>query len=291
MTGLRIEGVRELVCMVKSGGIISAQRCVEQQVAGCYCPGAPSAIEGTAAALEEPGHVRDEPAAQADAAHRAKGRAQLVELRARAAGFARQPPEKQFAGLAKSVQDDRVARARRAEQAKEVDEQRRPLSNRPRCSTAGCRLFAVKDGLCGPDAAAKEAKDRRRPLPPEEKVQPPVVRVKTVAEKVDETLANFERMWACPKCGRRRRGSAKWKHPGYDDGKTEICGTCRHSLDQAAGPVTTADTGALRARIATLEAELADAQGKLKAASDIESLADVLRGICLMVLDRLKEKP
>lgn len=111
---LPADGMREIRCLLKGGGIIAAQVCVEAQERGCFCPAAFGALKGVEAwaTADGRGHVTQEDHAERDA--RASMRLRLAKLKARASGFARQPVERQLAGPALRVANERRGREKAA---------------------------------------------------------------------------------------------------------------------------------------------------------------------------------
>jgi hypothetical protein len=95
-----IDGEREVACLIKRG-VIASELCVEQQGEGCFCPRAPNALVGFTAILDDRSETQHQ--TPEDKTRLSSARALLMQLRARVAGFERQPETQRFAGPALSV--------------------------------------------------------------------------------------------------------------------------------------------------------------------------------------------
>jgi hypothetical protein len=233
----RSDGCRVLVCMVKAGPI-AAQRCVEQQAEGCYCPQGARALKGVEQAAAE--NLTQ------------SQRAQLVELKARADGLTRQSAERQFAGLALRVENERRAKGHPATTLPEpvklapvvVPPKVRPPAPAPAVQTSGLSLAPVQPTAPAAPAAAAPAV----PAPPVIKrfclcgcgreiaffnrsgISGYCNRGSKVASKGEGGRA------PCPKCQRPANPSGWVPHAKFNDGKTPVCGRCVYSLNHIGVP-------------------------------------------------------
>jgi hypothetical protein len=123
-TPFAIDGEREVRCLLKSGQVIAAIRCVEAQKEGCFCPAAFGALQGLEALSADPNRA-SATLHETDVATRAKWRIDLVQLKARAAGFVGKKQE--FAGPALSHMNRELQR--KVEQRQVLD--RAPVPQKP----------------------------------------------------------------------------------------------------------------------------------------------------------------